>query len=161
MFGISFSEVILIAIVALIVVGPQKLPGMLRTLGEWIRKIRTMTTQVRAQTGIDEILRQEGIDGGISELRNLIRGDLAALTRARTHLPEPAASDDPYESAAQVDRFREYPPEGPDAAGAIPDDLWEEPAADAPAATLDAPSHAAPEPEPAPEPAPAPESKPE
>lgn len=148
MFGISLSEVALIAVVVLVVVGPQKLPTMLRTLGEWVRKIRTMTTQVRAQTGIDEILRQEGIDGGIAELRNLIRGDLAQLTRARSHTPEPVGSyDDPYERAGDIDRYREYPLEGPDAAGALADDLWDEPADDEPppaAATLGEPSHAAP-----------------
>ncbi|MCC6901376.1 MAG: twin-arginine translocase subunit TatB [Polyangiaceae bacterium] len=129
MFGVSLSELALIAVVALIVVGPQKLPAMLRSLGEWVRKIRTMTTQVRAQTGIDEILRQEGIDGGISELRNLIRGDLAALTYARTHVNEPAPAYDPYESAVELDRTREYPLEGVDAGGALADDLWDEPEA--------------------------------
>lgn len=146
MFGISLSEVALIAVVALLVVGPQKLPSMLRTLGEWARKLRHMTTQVRAQTGIDEILRQEGIDGGISELRSLIRGDLAALARGRSPAAEPEPLDDPYPRTAELDRTREYPPEGPDACGALADDLWDEPAADAPPATLDAPSHTAPEP---------------
>jgi len=126
-FGISLTEVALIAIVALIVVGPQKLPGMLRTLGQWIRRLREMTTQVRAQTGIDEILRQEGIDGGIAELRSLIRGDLAQLARARSHEHEaPAPRDDPYEEAFELDRYREYPLEGPDAHGALPDDLVDE-----------------------------------
>jgi len=145
-FGVSLSEVALIAIVALLVVGPQKLPTMLRTLGEWIRKIRVMTTQVRAQTGIDEILRQEGIDGGIAELRSLIRGDLATLTRARSHLPEAASASDPYEDAVQIDRTREYPPEGPDAGGALADDLYDEPPLDAPAASAGAPTAAADEP---------------
>jgi sec-independent protein translocase protein TatB len=127
-FGISLSEVVLIAIIALIVVGPQKLPGMLRTLGQWIRRVREMTTQVRAQTGIDEILRQEGIDGGIAELRNLIRGDLAQLTRARhDYPPTPAArAEDPYEEAFELDRYREYPLEGADSHGALPDDLVDE-----------------------------------
>lgn len=143
MFGISLSEVALIAIVALIVVGPQKLPSMLRTLGEWVRKIRHMTTQVRAQTGIDDILRQEGIDGGIAELRSLIRGDLAALTRARGHVPEALPAEDPYESAVELDRYREYPPEGADAAGALADDLWDEPEPEAPTATVGEPSHSA------------------
>ncbi|MBK7582284.1 MAG: twin-arginine translocase TatA/TatE family subunit [Myxococcales bacterium] len=132
MFGISLSEVALIAMVALVVVGPKKLPGMLRTLGEWVRKIRLMTTQVRAQTGIDDILRQEGIDGGIAELRGLIRGDLALLSRARTGSGDAAPVDDPYESAVELDRYREYPPEGPDACGALPDDLWDEPEPPAP-----------------------------
>lgn len=120
----------MIALVALLVVGPQKLPQMLRTLGEWIRKLRQMTTQVRAQTGIDEILRQEGIDGGISELRSLIRGDLADLARVR-HRPE-LAPPNPYEEAVELDRWREYPPEGVDAAGALPDDLADEPPAPEP-----------------------------
>ena len=53
MFGISLSEITLIAVVALIVVGPQKLPGMLRTLGQWVGRIRRLTTEVRAQTAIE------------------------------------------------------------------------------------------------------------
>jgi sec-independent protein translocase protein TatB len=138
-FGISLSEVVMIALVALIVVGPQKLPGMLRNLGQWVRKIRQMTTEVRAQTGIDDILRQEGIDGGIAELRNLIRGDLSALSRARHHEPEPAA-EDPYADAYELDRTREYPAEGVDASGALPDDLVDDSARADEAATDDEPA---------------------
>ena len=106
---------------------------MLRTLGEWVSKLRHMTTQVRAQTGIDEILPQEGIDGGISELRNLIRGDLAELSRARSRAPELPEAPNPYEEAVELDRYREYPPEGVDAAGALPDDLVDDEPAVAPA----------------------------
>jgi sec-independent protein translocase protein TatB len=123
-FGISLTEVAMIALVALVVVGPQKLPGMLRTLGEWMRKIRQMTTAVRVQTGIDDILREEGIDGGIAELRNLVRGDLGSMARARKSRDR--YDDDPYETAAELDRFREYPIEGVDCAGALPDDLVDE-----------------------------------
>lgn len=68
-FGFSFSEVVLIAVVALVAVGPQRLPGMLRNFGTWMRKIRKMTTEVRQQTGIDEMLRAEGLHGGLNELR--------------------------------------------------------------------------------------------
>lgn len=122
MFGISLSEITLIAVVALIVVGPQKLPGMLRTLGQWVGRIRRLTTEVRAQTGIDDILRQEGIDGGISELRGMLRGDLRSAIGSRRS--EAATSyDDPYPDAAELDRYREYPLEGADAHGALPDDL--------------------------------------
>lgn len=114
MFGVSFSEMVLIAVVALLVVGPQKLPGMLRTLGEWVGKIRRFTTEMRAQTGIDDILREEGIDG-VAELRSLLRGEIAAA-RNRAH-------QDPYGDAAQPDPNQEYPPEGPDCQDALPDDL--------------------------------------
>jgi sec-independent protein translocase protein TatB len=117
--GFSFSEAILIGIVALVAVGPQRLPGMLKGFGTWMRKLRKLTTEVRAQTGIDDILRAEGIQGGVSELRSLMRGGA----------PAPVAPyrpyDDPYR-AIDIDLSREYPPEGPDAKGAIPDDLTSE-----------------------------------
>lgn len=121
MFGISLTEIVVIALVALVFVGPQKLPKMLRTLGEWIAKVRSLTTQVRQQTGIDEILRQEGIDGGLSELRSIMRGDLSSVGRSRSRASRPAS--DPYEESIEYDRSRENPVEGPDAYGALPDDL--------------------------------------
>ncbi|HEU5073041.1 MAG TPA: Sec-independent protein translocase protein TatB, partial [Polyangiaceae bacterium] len=117
MFGISFSEIAVIAVIALVVVGPHKLPGMLRTMGLWVRKIRKMTTEVRAQTGIDEILREEGIDG-VHELRSLLRGEIAAAKGRR-----PVPADDPYLETLEFDLSREYPSEGPDAYHAVPDDL--------------------------------------
>jgi sec-independent protein translocase protein TatB len=118
--GFSFSEVVLIGIVALVAVGPQKLPGMLKNFGTWMRKLRKLTTDVRAQTGIDDLLRSEGIHGGITELRSLMRGGAPApaVTPYR-------AFDDPYRQV-DVDLSREYPPEGADAKGALPDDLSDE-----------------------------------
>ena len=116
MFGLSFSEVVLIGVVALVAVGPQRLPGMLKNFGQWMRKLRKMTTEVRAQTGIDDLLRAEGLHGGLSELRSLMRG----------HAPAPSPVyrpyDDPYHNL-EIDISREYPPEGVDANGALPEDL--------------------------------------
>ncbi len=128
MFGVSFSEVVLIAVVTLIVVGPRRLPEILGQLGRWVGRLRQMTTEMRRQTGIDEILRQEGFQGGIGELRSMLRGDLATLQRFGTelrtgHVSGPDAVVDAYGEAVAFDRFREYPLEGPDAYGAIPEDL--------------------------------------
>jgi sec-independent protein translocase protein TatB len=141
-FGLSLAEIALIATVTLIVVGPQKLPKMLRTMGEWIAKLRRMTTEVRAQTGIDDILRQEGIDGGLSELRSILRGDLSGV--GRSYPQRPSVVDDPYPDAIELDRTREYPPEGADAGGALADDLVDDAPEPAPEVA---------EPEPKPEPA--------
>ncbi len=118
-------EIVLISIVALVVVGPQKLPAMLRTVGEWMGKLRRLTTEVRAQTGIDEILRSEGVDGGLSELRSIMRGDLRGIARGPSPKRE-ETYDDPYEEASNVDDLREYPLEGADAHNALPDDLVDE-----------------------------------
>lgn len=124
-------EMGLVAMVALLVVGPQKLPGMLRTLGEWMGRARRLMTEMRAQTGIDDILREEGIDG-VAELRSLLRGEIAAA-RSR-------AVQDPAADAAPPDPNQEYPSEGADARGALPDDLIA--ASGAPAPSLELPPQA-------------------
>lgn len=141
MFGFSFSELLMICVVALIFVGPKKLPGMLHTLGQFIRKMRNMTNDVRNQTGIDQLLRAEGLHGGLNELRGLLRMN-HGLSFDAPHVPSPALTadppvavepalaaplahaplDDPY-AHIDIDTTREYPPEGADAYGALPDDL--------------------------------------
>lgn len=125
MFGVSFPEFVVLGTVALLVLGPDKLPGMLRTMGHWITKVRRLTTEVRYQSGIDEVLRAEGFDGGLNELRSMMRGGGGYTAQ---HAPRPAQPE-PF----VPDRSREYPVEGPDAQGALPEDLVSPPAADAPA----------------------------
>ncbi len=118
MFGVSFLEIAVIGLVALVIVGPQKLPAMMRTAGEWIGKLRRMTSDVRAQTGIDDILREEGIDG-VGELRTLLRGQYnlrnVGGTKRSAHWSEPTPQP--------PDLTVEFPVEGADSASALPDDL--------------------------------------
>lgn len=49
MFGISFSEIILILIISLIIFGPEQLPVIARKMGKIIATIRGMTTNIREQ----------------------------------------------------------------------------------------------------------------
>ncbi|HVW28641.1 MAG TPA: twin-arginine translocase TatA/TatE family subunit [Polyangiaceae bacterium] len=146
MLGVSFSEIVMIAIVALIVVGPRRLPEILGQLGRWVGKIRRMTTEVRRQTGIDEILREEGISGGINELRSMMRGELSNLQRyasgTSTLVQEPPRNDavvDAYGESIAYDKLREQPIEGVDAYGAIPEDLLAAAAPVPPTATAPVP----------------------
>jgi sec-independent protein translocase protein TatB len=128
-FGFSFGELLLICVVALVAVGPKKLPGMLHTLGQWLRKIRNLTSEVRSQTGIDDLLRSEGLHGGLNELRGLLRGGhgnpFEPPRPAPTPSPIRAPIEDPYANL-DIDVSREYPFEGADSYGALPDDLLEE-----------------------------------
>jgi sec-independent protein translocase protein TatB len=121
-FGISFTEILLIVAVTIVIVGPQKLPGMLGTVGSYIGKLRRMATEMRRQTGIDDILRQEGLSGGLNELRSMVRGDQYGTAGARRG----GVAHDPYGDDVEFDRSREYPTEGPDAYGAIPEDLLDD-----------------------------------
>ena len=59
MFGISFSEILLISIIAIIVLGPQKLPLIANSLGKTLAKLRDYTQAFKAQiythTKLDDI----------------------------------------------------------------------------------------------------------
>ena len=62
MFGISFSELLLVGLVALLVLGPERLPGAARTAGLWIgrlkRSFNAIKQEVEREIGADEIPRQ-------------------------------------------------------------------------------------------------------
>ncbi len=56
MFDIGASELLVIVIVAVLVIGPKDLPLALRTAGRWIGKVRRVSTQFR--TGFDAMVRE-------------------------------------------------------------------------------------------------------
>ncbi len=49
MFDIGWSEFVVIAVVALIAIGPKELPGVLRMVGQWMGKARKMATEFQGQ----------------------------------------------------------------------------------------------------------------
>jgi sec-independent protein translocase protein TatB len=49
MFDIGWSEFAVIAVVALIAIGPKELPGVLRMVGQWVRKARKMAAEFQGQ----------------------------------------------------------------------------------------------------------------
>lgn len=57
MFDLAWSEIFLIGIVALLVVGPKELPDLLRTVGRWVRKARMMASNF--QSTFDQMMRDE------------------------------------------------------------------------------------------------------
>jgi len=56
MFGLGWGEVVVIGIVALIAIGPKELPTVLRTLAQWMGKIRRMASEFQGQ--FQEALRE-------------------------------------------------------------------------------------------------------
>lgn len=77
MFDVSFSELILILVVGLLVFGPEKLPEVVRTTGLWIGKIRRSFNQIRTEiereVGVDELKREihnQSILDSLKEVRN-------------------------------------------------------------------------------------------
>lgn len=70
--GIGGLEYLVIAAVALIVVGPERLPAMLRQLGKWVAKMRGMANEFRAS--FDEMARQSELDELRKEVEALRSG---------------------------------------------------------------------------------------
>ncbi len=60
MFDIGWSEMAVIALIALIVIGPKELPNAMRTVAKWARKARSLAREF--QSGIDDMIREADLD---------------------------------------------------------------------------------------------------
>jgi len=132
-FGLSFGELLVLLLVAVIVLGPKDVPRYLRKAGEFAGRVRRMAFDMRERSGIDEVLRAEGIDRDIAEIRRLARGELQGVVSAVRSTTDPLRrelaplSSGPAPAPAGpappplFEGHREYPPEGADAYGALPD----------------------------------------
>ncbi len=58
MFDFGFSEILLVFVLALIVLGPEKLPGVVRRVGRWVGRARAMARQFQEQ--LEEEIDLEG-----------------------------------------------------------------------------------------------------
>lgn len=160
MFDISWGELVLIGMVALIVIGPKELPTVLRTMGQWMTKIRRMASEFQGQ--FQEAMREaemadlkKQVDGLTDPLKNF--SDFNPVETARKEMESafeskpatPAAPADPALSAADA-------PPAPPAEAATPA-TPPTPQADAPAepATVASSEPSAPAPAAAAEPTPA------
>jgi sec-independent protein translocase protein TatB len=131
----GFGEMVVLGIILLVVVGPRELPRMLRSLGQGIRKLRAMSTDLREQSGIDDIIRDEGLKEDLDTIRSLSRGrmvdslvrDVMAPPRARPATRNVPSLDEltkPEGSAPEPGT--EYPIVGCDDYGVLADDATAE-----------------------------------
>jgi sec-independent protein translocase protein TatB len=155
MFGIDSSELLLIAVVALVVIGPKELPGLLRTWGKLMAQMRGMAAEFRGH--VDEMVRQSELDEVKKQLTDSSGGfDLKSLDptkEIRSHIEEGMAEGEKAlaEAKASVDNQLVEPESAPQIAA----EAAAEPAIEtAPEPTPDTASEPAPEPfsEPTPQP---------
>ena len=74
MFDIGFPELIMISVVALLVIGPEKLPETIRTISLWVGRLQRSFTSIRREIeneiGADEIRAQLHNEGIMKDLEN-------------------------------------------------------------------------------------------
>jgi sec-independent protein translocase protein TatB len=77
MFDIGWSEILVIAVVAIIVVGPKELPRMLRSFGKTLGQVRRMSNDFKRQfdEALREAERQSGLDETRKDLQNIARAN--------------------------------------------------------------------------------------
>jgi sec-independent protein translocase protein TatB len=126
MFNLGWSELLLLAAVALLVIGPKDLPVAMRTVGRYVGKARAMSRHVRS--GFDEMVRQAELEEMEKEWKKSNDAIMAGLPgQADRHRDGKDMTAFGMPSAGERD----------EAAGAPP--------ADAPAPSADAPAPATPD----------------
>jgi sec-independent protein translocase protein TatB len=99
MFDLSFAELALIAVVALLVLGPERLPGVARTAGALLRRLRNSWQGVRSE--IERELAAEDIKRSIRDTaRDMdVRSDIHSagehIRQAATGAPHKPSDDEP------------------------------------------------------------------
>lgn len=121
MFDISWTEFLLIGVIALIVIGPKELPTVMRTLGQYTRKIRSMAADFQNQ--FHEALREadmadlkKQVDDMASDIKNYdplkdVRTDLETVGKDVEKSLAPPAEQKPAEQAPVVEAAIELKPD--------------------------------------------------
>ncbi|WP_407051359.1 Sec-independent protein translocase protein TatB [Methyloraptor flagellatus] len=99
MLDIGWSELLIIGVVALVVVGPEELPQLLRTVGQWVGKVRRMAGEFQNQ--MNEAIREAELDDvkkSVEDLRSLspasmIRNELEQFTAPVTAIETEARAE--------------------------------------------------------------------
>ena len=126
---IGATELIVIAAVALIVVGPKDLPLLMRKVGQFLARMRGMAAEFRSS--FDEMARQSELDELRKEVEALRRGDYTAPIHNEVDDTFRAIGDDLRPNAVMSSH---YEPEPKPYAESETADAAAEPAADTPAA---------------------------
>jgi sec-independent protein translocase protein TatB len=135
MFDISWSEFLLIGVVALIVIGPKELPAVMRTIGQWTRKVRGMASEFQNQ--FQEAIREaemsdlkKEVDDLAQDVKNFdplkdVRADMESMgedvKRSLTATTEPPASPESGAETALGETLPEALPAAPEPAASAPE----------------------------------------
>jgi sec-independent protein translocase protein TatB len=129
MFDIGFSEIVVIAVVALIVIGPERLPKTARMLGHLFGRLQRYVNEVKSDISremeLDELRRlQREVKGAASEIQRSVssvatdfesgvRGVERQLNEAASAPPAPSATDDLTEEANALGPVEATPQDEP------------------------------------------------
>ncbi|MEO8144385.1 MAG: Sec-independent protein translocase protein TatB [Betaproteobacteria bacterium] len=102
MFDIGFSELMVIGLVALIVIGPERLPGVARTLGHLAGRLQRYVADIKAdinrEVELDELRKmKDSVQEAATGIENSVQGE---LNRTESELNAAASLDTSTTAAA-------------------------------------------------------------
>lgn len=108
MFDIGFSEIIVCAVVGLVVIGPERLPETVRTVGLWIGRIKRSLRETREdlerQVGMDDVRRQLHTEEMMRTLDDMQDEIDAALNYERMGNKKPAIEHEPISAPVTLEQ---------------------------------------------------------
>jgi sec-independent protein translocase protein TatB len=78
-FGVGYSEMFVLAVIAVIVIGPKDLPKVLRTFGQFMRKAKGMAREFQGH--VDAAMKDAGVDGlkkDLTDMKSVMSQTVAA-----------------------------------------------------------------------------------
>lgn len=78
-FGVGYSELFVLAVIAVIVIGPKDLPKVLRTFGQFMRKARGMAREFQGH--VDAAMKDAGVEGlkkDLSDIKSTVSNSVSA-----------------------------------------------------------------------------------
>ena len=112
MFDVGASELLMVVVVAVVVIGPKDMPMAMRTAGRWIGKMRKISGHFRS--GIDAMVREAELE----DMERKWREQNEAIMKAAPQLPTAEEMQAPVAPAAQAGEASSAEASAPEAASA-------------------------------------------
>jgi len=90
MFGIGFSELIVLSVIVLILIGPKQLPEVMRSIAKFTRQITQAQRDIHRTINQDETMRD--LRESVDEVKNNVKSETARL---KSQLIDETKKDDP------------------------------------------------------------------
>lgn len=99
MFGVDSTELIIVAVLALLFIGPKELPSTMRTVGRWVGKIRAVSRHFTS--GIEAMIREAELE----EMEKKWREENERIMREHPQIEPPAAETELAPESADEPRL--------------------------------------------------------
>ena len=101
MFDIGFAELVIIAVVSLLVIGPERLPGAIRTVSLWLGRFKRSFNEIRQE--IEQELHNDAVLKDLKQASEQVKTDAEAVRRNLAEAANPLADLNPSDERPAVD----------------------------------------------------------